>query len=75
MHTDLPDPVVPAINRCGIFDKSNVLISPIVVLPIANVNNESALANSWLFTIDLKSSKKITRSVISNWVNFNQNYI
>ena len=28
----------------------------------------------WLFTIDLKSSKKITRSVISNWVNFNQNY-
>ena len=28
----------------------------------------------WLFTIDLKSSKKITRSVISNWANLNQNY-
>ena len=28
----------------------------------------------WLFTIDLKSSKKITRSVISNWTNFNRNY-
>ena len=28
----------------------------------------------WLFTIDLKSSKKITRSVISNWTNLNQNY-
>ena len=28
----------------------------------------------WLFTIDLKSSKKITRSVISNWTNYNQNY-
>ena len=28
----------------------------------------------WLFTIDLKSSKKITRSVISSWSNFNQNY-
>ena len=28
----------------------------------------------WLFTIDLKSSKKITRSVIFNWTNLNQNY-
>ena len=28
----------------------------------------------WLFTIDLKSSKKITRSVITNWTNLNQNY-
>jgi len=28
----------------------------------------------WLFGIDLKSSKRITRSVISNWTNFNQNY-
>ncbi len=28
----------------------------------------------WLFTIDLKSSKQITRSVISNWTNLNENY-
>ncbi len=28
----------------------------------------------WLFTIDLKSSKKITRSVISNWTKYNHNY-
>ncbi len=28
----------------------------------------------WLFTIDLKSSKKITRSVISNWTNINGNF-
>ena len=28
----------------------------------------------WLFSIDLKSSKKVTRSVISNWINFNKNY-
>ena len=28
----------------------------------------------WLFTIDLKSAKKITHSIIKNWVNKNQNY-
>ncbi len=28
----------------------------------------------WLFTIDLKSSKKITHSIIQNWINRNQNY-
>ena len=28
----------------------------------------------WLFTIDLKSSKKITHSIIQNWMNKNQNY-
>jgi len=28
----------------------------------------------WLFTIDLKSSKKITQSIILNWIQKNQNY-
>lgn len=28
----------------------------------------------WLFSIDLKSSKKVIRSVITNWINFNKNY-
>ena len=28
----------------------------------------------WLFTIDLKSSKKITHSIIQNWIIKNQNY-
>jgi len=28
----------------------------------------------WLFTIDLKSSKKITQSIIKNWIKKNQNY-
>ncbi len=28
----------------------------------------------WLFTIDLKSSKKITQSIIQNWIENNQNY-
>ena len=28
----------------------------------------------WLFTIDLKSSKKITQSIIQNWIEKNENY-
>ena len=28
----------------------------------------------WLFTIDLKSSKKITHSIIQNWIDKNKNY-
>jgi len=28
----------------------------------------------WLFTIDLKSTKKITHSIIQNWIKKNQNY-
>ena len=28
----------------------------------------------WLFSIDLKSSNKITQSIISNWIDLNQNY-
>ena len=54
MHTDLPEPVVPAISKCGIFAKSRVLISPEVVFPIARVSNELASINSGLFTTDLK---------------------
>ena len=28
----------------------------------------------WLFSLDLKSSKKITQSIILNWIDDNQNY-
>ena len=28
----------------------------------------------WLFTIDLKSSKSITQSIIQNWIENNENY-
>ena len=56
IQTDLPDPVVPAISRCGIFPKFNVLISPEVVFPIAKVSSDFASANSGLFTTDLKKT-------------------
>ena len=28
----------------------------------------------WLFTLDLKSSKNITQSIILNWINSNSKY-
>ena len=38
-------------------------------------NNFKKLHNFfWLFSIDLKSSKKITQSIISNWIDLNHNY-
>ena len=54
MQTDFPEPVVPAIKRCGIFDKSKVAISPDVVLPTARANFDSAEANFSELIMDLK---------------------
>ena len=53
-HTDLPDPVVPAIKRWGILARFNVEISPEVVFPIANVSSPSDSANFSEFIIDRK---------------------
>ena len=40
-----------------------------------NENDYKKLHNFfWLFTIDLKSSKKITQSIILNWIEVNQKY-
>ena len=40
-----------------------------------NENDYKKLHNFfWLFTIDLKSSKKITQSIILNWIQTNQKY-
>tara|TARA_Y100001970_G_scaffold5173_1_gene5868 strand:+ start:1259 stop:2887 length:1629 start_codon:yes stop_codon:yes gene_type:complete len=40
-----------------------------------NENDYKKLHNFfWLFTLDLKSSKKITQSIILNWIENNQNY-
>ena len=41
IQTDLPEPVVPAIRRWGIFARSNVAISPDVVFPTARERMES----------------------------------
>ena len=33
MATDFPEPVVPAINRCGMRDRSTSTASPPIALP------------------------------------------
>ena len=35
MQTDFPEPVVPAINKCGIEDKSPVIGIPEILFPRA----------------------------------------
>ena len=38
--TDLPEPVVPATSRCGIFVMSAITGSPAMSLPSASVNGD-----------------------------------
>ena len=38
--TDLPDPVVPAISKCGILAKSATTGKPAMSLPMATVSLE-----------------------------------
>ena len=45
MQTDLPEPVVPAINRCGIEAKSLTTGTPEMFLPKAIGNLISFLIN------------------------------
>ena len=37
-HTDLPEPVVPATRRCGIFARSAQIMLPVISLPSATVS-------------------------------------
>ena len=41
---------------------------------IINNSHKNLHSFFWLFSIDLKSSKKITQSIISNWIDLNHNY-
>ena len=46
MQTDLPEPVEPAISKCGILDKSASIGLPIISLPKAMFNLPSPLVKS-----------------------------
>ncbi len=50
--TDFPDPVVPAINRCGISAKSATYALPEISCPTANVSGLFALFHSGLSSTD-----------------------
>ena len=54
MQTDLPEPVVPAINKWGIDAKSPIIGIPEIFLPKAIGNLISLFLKSWWFKISLK---------------------
>ena len=54
MQTDLPEPVVPAINKCGMEAKSPTIGIPEIFLPKAIGNLISFFLKSGLFKISLK---------------------
>ena len=54
MQTDLPDPVVPAINKWGMEAKSPITGTPEIFLPSAIGNLISFLLKSELESISLK---------------------
>ena len=56
MHTDLPEPVAPAISRCGIFARLHRIGAPAMSLPSATVNGPFALC----ITSDCSTSLSVT---------------
>ena len=48
MHTDLPDPVAPAISKCGISRRSATMLFPEMSLPTTNSMMDEASMNSSL---------------------------
>ena len=54
MQTDFPEPVVPAISKWGIEDKSPIIGLPEILLPKAIGNFISFFLKSELFKISLK---------------------
>ena len=54
IQTDFPDPVVPAINKCGIEAKSPTIGFPEIFLPSAIGNLISFFLKSALAKISLK---------------------
>ena len=54
MQTDFPEPVVPAINKCGIEVKSLITGKPDIFFPRAIGSFISFLLNSELFKISLR---------------------
>ncbi len=54
MQTDFPEPVVPAINKCGIDAKSPMIGVPEIFFPNAIGNLMSFLLKSEWFKISLR---------------------
>ena len=61
IQTDFPDPVVPAINRCGIVVKSPTIGTPEILFPKAIGN---LISFFWNFSLEIISLKD-TLSLVS----------
>ena len=59
IQTDFPEPVVPAINKCGIEVKSPIIDNPEILLPKAIGNFISLLLNLSLEIISLKKTPSL----------------
>ena len=64
MPTDLPDPVVPATNRCGIRARSATTAWPLISLPRAIVSAELASANT--LALRISDSRTVWRLALGN---------
>ena len=56
MHTDFPDPVVPATKRCGIEDKSATIDVPKILFPRAIGKFFSSCSNTFEDNISDKTT-------------------
>ncbi|OQA13431.1 MAG: hypothetical protein BWY62_01348 [Firmicutes bacterium ADurb.Bin356] len=65
IQTLLPEPVAPAIKRCGIFDKSATIILPAISLPSASVTGDFAFINSLLSTMSRSTTVAVSLLGIS----------
>ena len=61
IQTDLPEPVVPAINKCGIVDKSPIIGWPDILFPSAKGNIKSLLLNFGLLNISLNETLSLSK--------------
>ena len=59
--TDFPEPVVPAISKCGIFDRSATTELPPISFPRAKVRGDAISS----YTFDLSISPNVTNSLFS----------
>ena len=65
MHTDFPDPVVPAINKCGMTERSPTIGKPEILFPNAIGNFVSLLLNFSSLIISLKNTFSLLEFGIS----------
>ena len=68
MQPDFPDPVVPAISKCGIEVRSPMIGVPEILFPKAIGNFKSRLLNFSLEIISLRKTLSLFSLVIPNRV-------